>query len=93
MKLISWNCRGLGRPSIARALRKIVKTIDLVGILLMVSKIDDVFVSRVMNKIWFSYFFQYLRLVVEEVLSFVGVLGFVLRSFGNLEYPSFGSGS
>lgn len=60
MKLISWNCQGLGRPSAARALQDIVKTIDPVEIFLMETKIDYSFVAHVMNKLGLLIFFLYL---------------------------------
>ncbi|KAB1212547.1 hypothetical protein CJ030_MR5G006241 [Morella rubra] len=56
MRLISWNCRGLGRPSAARALREIVKMVDPVGMFLMETKIDCVSVSRILNILGFSFF-------------------------------------
>lgn len=56
MRLISWNCRGLGQPSAARALREIVKTVDPVGMFLMETKTDCVFVSRILKKLVFLFF-------------------------------------
>lgn len=56
MKLLAWNCWGLGRPSAARALQEIVKTMDPARIFLMETMIDEVCLSRVMRKSGFSFY-------------------------------------
>ncbi|KAB1213093.1 hypothetical protein CJ030_MR5G015919 [Morella rubra] len=56
MSLLMWNCRGLGRPSAARALREIIKETDPIGIFLMEIKVKDGVVYCVMKKIGFSFF-------------------------------------
>lgn len=68
MKLIPWNCLGLGQPLEARALRDIVKMVDLMGIFLMETKIDCSFVACVMKKIRFSFFFFFLFLRLVDVV-------------------------
>lgn len=51
-----WNCRELGKPSVARALWEIIKETDPVGIFLMETKVKDEVVYCVMKKIGFSFF-------------------------------------
>lgn len=72
MSLLASNCQGLGRPLAARALREIVKEVDLVGIFLMETKVGDDVVRRILKHIRFPFSFLFRLLVFGETFYSVG---------------------
>lgn len=56
MRIISWNCRGLGRPAACRALKEMVKAVDPISIFLIETKVSTAVVDRVMRRVGFSYY-------------------------------------
>lgn len=59
MRLISWNCRGLGRSAAARALRFLVREVNPMGIFLIETKISDDRVQSVFRRLGFSFFVSF----------------------------------
>lgn len=57
MKLLSWNCCGLARLAATRALRTVIKEMDLGGIFFIETKVGSA-VSCVVKKVGFSCFIE-----------------------------------
>lgn len=56
MKILSWNCRGIGRPRAIRDLKANIRNLNPDAIFLSITLVQNVNISAIINRLGFSSF-------------------------------------